>query len=65
MELLQEAIDRLPTELRDARWLRKQRDEYLANAERNRELAETGSIAEGEVEEGFFAKPDPDPTELN
>ena len=30
MELLQEAIDRLPTELRDARWLRKQRDEYLA-----------------------------------
>ncbi len=43
----------------------KKRDEYLASAERNRELAETGSIAEGEVEEGFFAKPDPDPTELN
>jgi hypothetical protein len=30
MELLQEAIDSLPTELRDARWLRKQREEYLA-----------------------------------
>lgn len=30
MELLQEAIDALPTELRDARWLRKQREEYLA-----------------------------------
>jgi hypothetical protein len=30
LELLQEAIDRLPTELREARWLRKQREEYLA-----------------------------------
>jgi hypothetical protein len=30
MELLQEAIETLPTELRDARWLRKQREEYLA-----------------------------------
>ena len=30
VELLQEAINRLPTELRDARWLRKQREEYLA-----------------------------------
>lgn len=30
MELLQEAIESLPTELRDARWLRKQREEYLA-----------------------------------
>ncbi len=30
VELLQEAIDTLPTELRDARWLRKQREEYLA-----------------------------------
>ena len=30
MELLQEAIEALPTELRDARWLRKQREEYLA-----------------------------------
>ena len=29
MELLQEAIDSLPDELRDARWLRKQREEYL------------------------------------
>lgn len=30
VELLQEAIESLPTELRDARWLRKQREEYLA-----------------------------------
>jgi len=30
VELLQDAINRLPTELRDARWLRKQREEYLA-----------------------------------
>jgi cell division septum initiation protein DivIVA len=30
IELLDEAIDRLPDELRDARWLRKEREEYLA-----------------------------------
>jgi hypothetical protein len=30
LELLQEAIDRLPDELREARWLRKEREEYLA-----------------------------------
>ncbi len=30
VDLLQEAIEALPTELRDARWLRKQREEYLA-----------------------------------
>jgi len=30
LELLQEAVERLPDELRDARWLRKQREEYLA-----------------------------------
>jgi len=29
LELLQEAIDRLPDELREARWLRKEREEYL------------------------------------
>ncbi len=28
-ELLQEAIERLPDELREARWLRKEREEYL------------------------------------
>lgn len=30
LELLDEAIARLPDELREARWLRKQREEYLA-----------------------------------
>jgi cell division septum initiation protein DivIVA len=30
LELLNEAIDRLPDELREARWLRKEREEYLA-----------------------------------
>lgn len=29
LELLEEAIDRLPDELREARWLRKEREEYL------------------------------------
>ena len=43
----------------------KKHDEYVANAERNRELAESGSIAEGEGEEAFFTKPEPDPGELN
>ncbi|MCU1453896.1 MAG: hypothetical protein JWN46_2042 [Acidimicrobiales bacterium] len=30
LELLEEAIARLPEELREARWLRKEREEYLA-----------------------------------
>jgi vacuolar-type H+-ATPase subunit H len=30
MELLQEALDQMPGELRDARWLLKERDEFLA-----------------------------------
>lgn len=30
LDLLEEAIERLPDELREARWLRKERDEYLA-----------------------------------
>ena len=30
LELLEEAIERLPDELREARWLRKEREEYLA-----------------------------------
>lgn len=33
LELLQEAIERLPDELREARWLRKERDEYLAKVQ--------------------------------
>jgi cell division septum initiation protein DivIVA len=31
LELLQEALDQLPGELRDARWLLKERDEFLAS----------------------------------
>lgn len=30
LELLEEAIERLPDELREARWLRKEREEYLS-----------------------------------
>lgn len=30
LDLLHEAIDRLPDELRDARWLKKEREEFLA-----------------------------------
>lgn len=30
LELLEETIERLPDELREARWLRKEREEYLA-----------------------------------
>lgn len=43
----------------------KRRDEYVANAERQRELADAGSVAESATESKFFAGPDPDPTELN
>lgn len=41
----------------------KRRDEYLAAAERQRQLAE--GVAEGEAEARFFTAPDPDPSELN
>ena len=34
LELLQEAIDRLPEELRQARWLLRERDEFLATVQR-------------------------------
>ncbi len=35
LELLREAIERLPQELRQARWMLKERDEYLEATERN------------------------------
>jgi hypothetical protein len=34
LELLQEALDRLPEELRQARWLLKERDEFLEKVQR-------------------------------
>src|SRR3954471_979878 len=34
LELLEEAIDRLPEELRQARWLLRERDEFLAKVQR-------------------------------
>ena len=34
LELLQEAIDRLPEELRQARWLLKEREEFLEKVQR-------------------------------
>jgi vacuolar-type H+-ATPase subunit H len=36
-ELLQAALDRMPDELREARWLLKERDEFLAEKEREAE----------------------------
>ena len=36
-ELLQGALDRMPDELREARWLLKERDEFLAEKEREAE----------------------------
>jgi hypothetical protein len=37
LDLLQEAIDRLPDELRQARWMLKEREEYLATTQRQAE----------------------------
>ncbi|MFN0092004.1 MAG: hypothetical protein ACKVWR_17315 [Acidimicrobiales bacterium] len=37
IDLLQEAVDRIPAELREARWLLKQREEHLAQAKRDGE----------------------------
>jgi cell division septum initiation protein DivIVA len=34
LEFLNDAIDRLPTELREARWLLKEREEFLAKVQR-------------------------------
>ena len=34
VELLEEALNRLPNELRDARWLLKEREEFLAKTQR-------------------------------
>ncbi|MGI8791572.1 MAG: ATPase, partial [Acidimicrobiales bacterium] len=34
LELLEDALERLPTELREARWMLKEREEYLAKVER-------------------------------
>jgi len=43
LELLREAIDRLPEELRQARWMLKEREEFLAGTQRRAdELVEAG-----------------------
>lgn len=41
----------------------KRRDEYLANAEQQRNLAE--GVAESAVEARFFTAADPDPQDMN
>lgn len=48
LDLIDEARDRLPDELRDARWLRKEREEFLAKMEADGDtlLAEARSQAE-------------------
>lgn len=38
LDLLEKALTNLPTELRNARWLRKERDEYLAKTRADGEL---------------------------
>ena len=52
LELLEDVVDRLPEELRQARWLLKERDEYLARARREADeiLAAARSRAEGMVQ---------------
>ena len=52
LELLQEAIDRLPEELRQARWLLKEREEYLERARREADeiVAAARVQAEGMVQ---------------
>ena len=43
LELLREAIDRLPEELREARWMIREREEFLAGTQRRAdELVEAG-----------------------
>ena len=37
LELLREAIERLPEELRQARWMLKEREEFLASTQRKAE----------------------------
>lgn len=52
LDLIEEARARLPEELRDARWLRKEREEYLAKMEADGEalLAEARAQAERMVQ---------------
>jgi hypothetical protein len=43
LELLREAVERLPEEVRQARWMLKEREEYLASTQRKaEELVEAG-----------------------
>jgi F0F1-type ATP synthase membrane subunit b/b' len=45
LELLEEGIDRLPEELRQARWLLKEREEFLAQARREADdIVEAGRV---------------------
>lgn len=52
LELLEDVVDRLPEELRQARWLLKEREEYLARARREADeiLAAARSRAESMVQ---------------
>jgi len=58
LELIDEALGVLPDELRHARWLLKERDEYLAQARRDAEdIAEAGRVqAERMVERTEVAR---------
>lgn len=58
LELLEEGIDRLPDELRAARWLLKERDEYLASVRREGEeiLEAARARAEAMVQRTEVAK---------
>ena len=48
LDLLDEARERLPTELREARWLRKERAEYLAKVEADGEEITAAARARAE-----------------
>ena len=47
LELLEEALERLPDELRQARWLLKEREEFLAHPARRRRHPRSGPGAGG------------------
>lgn len=46
LELLEDAVERMPTELRDARWMLKERDEFLEKSKREAdEILSAGRLA--------------------
>src|SRR5207244_5632245 len=67
LELLEEAIERLPDELRAARWLLKEREEFLAKTRRDADdiLDQARARAERMVQRTEVVKADRKSTRLN